>query len=204
MTITITLSAAGVDTGPFSLFSDVDGYTTAFVTGVSRTALLAGYTTTLAPVGTTIVRVQSTGLCTNYIDIELVLPTTTTTTTLVNTFTNGAETGSVTVTSGSGYSVFLNGSPFTMSPNPLTLTSSVVNMSGTSQSSTIGFTLGGTSGATAFSNMQITDGTNIYSAVLSGGFGTGSNVSVVFNIGSTLGRTFTWYTPSNNELNLSF
>ena len=74
MTITITLSAAGVDTGPFSLFSDVDGYTTAFVTGVSRTALLAGYTTSLAPVGTTIVRVKSNGLCTNFIDITLSAP----------------------------------------------------------------------------------------------------------------------------------
>lgn len=86
MTITITLSAAGVDTGPFSLFSDVDGYTTAFVTGVSRTSLLAGYTTTLAPVGTTIVRVQSNGFCTNYIDITLTLPTTTTTTSTCPTY----------------------------------------------------------------------------------------------------------------------
>ena len=74
MTITITLSAAGVDTGPFSLFSDVDGYTTAFETGVSRTALLAGYTTSLAFPGTTIVRVQSNGLCTNFIDIILSTP----------------------------------------------------------------------------------------------------------------------------------
>jgi len=86
MTITITLSAAGVDTGPFSLFSDVDGYTIAFVTGVSRTALLAGYTTTLAPVGTTIVRVKSTGLCSNYIDITLTFPTTTTTTSTCPTY----------------------------------------------------------------------------------------------------------------------
>jgi hypothetical protein len=74
MTITITLTTAGTDTGPFSLFSNVDGYTTAFVTGVSRTALLAGYTTTLATVGTTIVRVQSNGLCTNFIDITLTTP----------------------------------------------------------------------------------------------------------------------------------
>lgn len=74
MTITITLSAAGTDTGPFSLFSNVDGYTTAFVTGVSRSALLAGYTTSLAPVGTTIVRVKSNGLCTNFIDITLTTP----------------------------------------------------------------------------------------------------------------------------------
>lgn len=204
MDITITLTTAGTDTGPFDLYSDVDGYVSAFETGVSKSALLAGYTTSLAPVGTTIVRVQSTGLCNNYIDIALVLPTTTTTTTLVNTFTNGTETGSVIVTSGSGYSIFLNGAPFTMSPNPLTGASSIVNMSGTSQSSTIGFTLGGTSTATAFSNMQITDGTNIYNAVLIGGLGTGSNVSVTFNIGSVLGRTFTWYTPSNNELTLSF
>lgn len=86
MTITITLTAAGVDTGPFSLFSNVDGYTTAFVTGVSRTALLAGYTTTLAPVGTTIVRVKSTGLCSNYIDIILTSPTTTTTTSTCPTY----------------------------------------------------------------------------------------------------------------------
>ena len=86
MTITITLSAAGIDTGPFSLFSDVDGYTSSFVTGVSRTALLAGYTTTLAPVGTTIVRVKSTGLCTNYIDITLTQPTTTTTTSTCPTY----------------------------------------------------------------------------------------------------------------------
>lgn len=81
MTITITLTTAGTDTGPFNLFSDVDGYTTAFVSGVSKSALVAGYTTTLAPVGTTIVRVKSTGLCSNYIDITLTLPTTTTTTT---------------------------------------------------------------------------------------------------------------------------
>lgn len=204
MNILLTLTTAGTDTGPFDLYSDVDGYTVAFEIGVAKSALVAGYLTTVAPVGTTTVRIQSTGICTNYIDIILVVPTTTTTTTLVNTFTDGAETGSIIVTSGSGYSIFLNGAPFTMSPNPLTVASSIVNMSGTSQSSSIGFTLGGTSTATAFSNMQITDGTSVYNAVLIGGLGTGSNVSVTFNIGSTLGRTFTWYTPSNNELNLSF
>lgn len=86
MTITITLTTAGTDTGPFNLFSDVDGYTTAFVSGVSKAALVSGYTTTLAPVGTTIVRVKSTGLCSNYIDIILALPTTTTTTTTCPTY----------------------------------------------------------------------------------------------------------------------
>ncbi len=86
MDITITLTTAGADTGPFNLFSDVDGYVSAFVTGVSKAALLAGYTTSLAPVGTTIVRVKSTGLCSNYIDITLSLPLTTTTTTTCLTY----------------------------------------------------------------------------------------------------------------------
>jgi hypothetical protein len=86
MDITITLTTAGTDTGPFSLFSNVDGYTTAFVTGVSKSALVAGYTTSLAPVGTTIVRVKSTGLCSNYIDITLTFPPTTTTTTTCSTY----------------------------------------------------------------------------------------------------------------------
>ena len=86
MDILITLTTAGTDTGPFNLYSDVDGYTTPFVTGVSKSALLAGYGTSLAPVGTTIVRVKSTGLCTNYIDITLVFPTTTTTTSTCPTY----------------------------------------------------------------------------------------------------------------------
>ena len=73
MTATITLSIAGTDTGPFLLFSDVDGFTSAFESGVSRTALLAGYTTTLIPNGTQVVRVLSTGNCTNYVDITLLM-----------------------------------------------------------------------------------------------------------------------------------
>ena len=81
MEILLTLTTAGADTGPFDLYSDVDGYVAAFDTGVAKLDLEAGYTTT-APSGTTIVRVQSTSaLCTNYIDIVLVVPSTTTTTT---------------------------------------------------------------------------------------------------------------------------
>ncbi len=86
MDIVITLTTAGTDTGPFDLYSDVDGYVSAFVTGVSKSALVSGYSTSLAPVGTTIVRVQSTGLCDNYIDITLVPPTTTTTTSTCPTY----------------------------------------------------------------------------------------------------------------------
>ncbi len=71
MTVLITLTVAGTDSGPFNLYSNLDGYVSAFETGVSRTALLAGYSSALVPDFTTIVRVQSTGDCSNNIDITL-------------------------------------------------------------------------------------------------------------------------------------
>ena len=81
MTVLITLTVAGADSGPFNLFSNLDGYTSAFETGVDKTALLAGYSSALVPDFTTTVRVMSTGDCTNYIDIILGATTTTTSTT---------------------------------------------------------------------------------------------------------------------------
>jgi hypothetical protein len=71
MTVLLTLTTAGVDSGPFDLYSNTDGYLAAFETGVSRAALLAGYSSALVPNFTTIVRVQSTGDCTNKVDITL-------------------------------------------------------------------------------------------------------------------------------------
>jgi len=88
MTVLITLTTAGSSTGPFSLYSNVDSYSVPFETGVSKSSLLAGYTSTLVPTSTTIVRVMSTGTCTNYTDIPVVpCPTTTTTTTVTPTTT---------------------------------------------------------------------------------------------------------------------
>jgi hypothetical protein len=81
MTTLITLTTADTDTGPFSLYSNIDAYTVPFVTGVSRAALMAGYSTTLVPDGAIIVRVKSEGKCLNYTDISLVYPSPTTTTT---------------------------------------------------------------------------------------------------------------------------
>ena len=80
MTVLITLTTAGTNTGPFNLFSDVDGFTSAFETGVSVVSLTGGYTSYLVPNGTTIIRVMSDGQCTNYVDIQINLTTTTTTT----------------------------------------------------------------------------------------------------------------------------
>lgn len=80
MYVFITLTSAGADAGPFNLYSNVDGFTSAFATGVSRTALLAGYSV-IAPAGTTTVRIVSNGACTNFIDVIVSTTTTTTTTT---------------------------------------------------------------------------------------------------------------------------
>lgn len=81
MIVTITLTIAGADTGPFLLFSDVDGYSSAFETGVTKAALEVGYTSVLVPPFTTTIRVMSEGTCTNYIDIPITITTTTSSTT---------------------------------------------------------------------------------------------------------------------------
>ena len=93
MTVTITLTTAGTDTGPFNLYSDVDGFVSAFEVGVSKAALLAGYTTSLVPNGTTIIRVMSVNeLCTNFIDIVIGGECTTTTTTSSSSTTTTTTT----------------------------------------------------------------------------------------------------------------
>jgi hypothetical protein len=81
ITVSITLTLAGVDTGPtFNLYSNVGGYTTAFATGVSKAALQAGYISTVVPDGTTIIRVSSVGTCNTSVDLNVITSTTTTTT----------------------------------------------------------------------------------------------------------------------------
>jgi hypothetical protein len=87
MTVLITLTTAGADSGPFNLYTNLDGYVSAFATGVSKSALLAGYSSSAVLDFTTTIRVKSTGDCVNYIDITLTSPTTTTTTTITPTTT---------------------------------------------------------------------------------------------------------------------
>lgn len=79
MYVFIILTSSGADAGPFNLYSNVDGFVSAFATGVSKAALLAGYSV-VAPAGTTTVRIMSNGVCTNYIDVVIGATTTTTTT----------------------------------------------------------------------------------------------------------------------------
>jgi hypothetical protein len=79
MTVLVTLTLAGTDAGPFNLYSNADGFVNAIATGVSKSALLAGYNLTGVPDSASIVRAQSTGICTNFLDMYLSGGTTTTT-----------------------------------------------------------------------------------------------------------------------------
>lgn len=99
MIVLITLTVAGTNTGPFDLYSDTDGFTTPFETSVSKAALVAGYLSTLVPNGSTIIRVQSAGTCTNYVDINIVQTTTTTTSSSTSTTTTSSTSTTTTSTS---------------------------------------------------------------------------------------------------------
>jgi len=71
MIVKITLTTAGTDTGPFNIYSSSDNYQTAVATNVAKSALLyPGYDATV-PNNATIVRVTSTGTCTNFINIPI-------------------------------------------------------------------------------------------------------------------------------------
>jgi len=82
MDILVTLTSIGVDQGTlFDLYSNVDGFITPFETNISDVNLLAGYTTSLAPDGTTRIRITNqSDKCSNYLEIAPSYTTTTTTT----------------------------------------------------------------------------------------------------------------------------
>ena len=87
MTILITLTTVGIDCSTFDIYSDVDGFLSAFETDVPKDSLSAGFSSANVPDGTTIVRVKPKGVCTNYIDITLSTITTTTTSSTSTTTT---------------------------------------------------------------------------------------------------------------------
>lgn len=99
ISVLITLTTAGAGTGPFDLYSDVDGYTTPFETNVSKAALEAGYYSGVVPDAATIIRVTSLSVdCPNYVDLVVPPLTTTTTSTTTSTTTAGPTTTSTTST----------------------------------------------------------------------------------------------------------
>jgi hypothetical protein len=92
-TVLITLTTAGMDTGPFNLYTNIDGYTIPFEVNVSKLSLEGGFVSFLVPDTASIIRVQSVNsLCTNYVNIPLTLTTTTTTSTSTTSTTSSTTT----------------------------------------------------------------------------------------------------------------
>lgn len=98
-TVLITLTEAGLDTGPFNLYSNVDGFLSPFETSVAKASLVGGYLSVLVPDSTTTIRVKSMSvLCSNYIDLEISGITTTTTTSTTTSTTSTSSTTTTTTT----------------------------------------------------------------------------------------------------------
>ena len=88
MTVLITLTDAGADTGPFNLYSNIDGFTVAFETNVPKASLEAGYISILVPDTTSTIRVTSMNpTCSNSVDLLITGTTTTTTSSTSSTST---------------------------------------------------------------------------------------------------------------------
>jgi hypothetical protein len=93
MTILITLTTAGVSTGPFNLYSDVNAFATPFATGITKSTLTAGFNCTTVPDYTTIIRVVSTGVCNTSVDLPITgIPSGSTTTTTSSSSTTSTTT----------------------------------------------------------------------------------------------------------------
>ena len=92
--VTITLTTAGLDSGPFNIYSDVSAppYSSALNDfPISRDDMLAGFTLSNVPDGTTNLKVKSLGTCIN----EIIIPVETPAVCGQFTFVGGASVGNV-------------------------------------------------------------------------------------------------------------
>lgn len=84
MIVYLSLLVAGSNTGPFDLYSDVDGFLLPFEQGVSKSSLLAGYISNIVPDTATTVQIKSTSVeCSVFVNLSILSSTTTTTTTTI-------------------------------------------------------------------------------------------------------------------------
>lgn len=136
MTVLLQLTIAAADTGPFELYSNMDGFTTAFETDIPKSVLVAGFSFTSVPDNAIVIRVKSLGTCTNYTDIVLtsagptttststtVVGTTTTTTTLI--FLHNLSVGEFVVADSCAHTTY----PLAVSANtnPITIGTTIRN-----------------------------------------------------------------------------
>jgi len=97
MTVKVQLSAVGINTTTFDIYSNFNNVTP-IASGISKMALLAGYYLSPVPDGATTIRVVATGTCTNYTDMPISGLTTTTTTTTATPTTTTSTTANPTTT----------------------------------------------------------------------------------------------------------
>lgn len=94
--ITIT---AGADTGPFNLYSNLDGFLSPFETNVPKINLEAGYLSVVVPDATTTIRVSSLSvICPTSVDLPISGITTTTSTSTSSTTTTSTSSTTTTTT----------------------------------------------------------------------------------------------------------
>jgi hypothetical protein len=62
--VIVKISSAGEDVTSFDLYSDVDSFAVAFEEGIPKSALIAGYTSSLVPDDAEEIRIVSVGVCT--------------------------------------------------------------------------------------------------------------------------------------------
>jgi hypothetical protein len=70
MQVFVKLTSAGSDTGPFMVYSNIDGYVYAYGVNISKSALTTGLYITV-PDYTTSVKIRSNGKCTNNIIVNI-------------------------------------------------------------------------------------------------------------------------------------
>ncbi len=127
MTAVLTLTTAGADTGPFDFYSDADSFTVPFEVGISKAALLGGYTSTVVPDTATIVKIKSIGACVTSVDIPLATTTGSCNLTILTAITTdpdnvSADNGTITITFSGGTGPFtytLDGVPGGAAVSPL-------------------------------------------------------------------------------------
>lgn len=71
MNILVTITSAGANTGPFSIYGNADNYATPLASSIAKSALQVGYTLNNVSDSITSIRIYSTGTCTNYIDLPV-------------------------------------------------------------------------------------------------------------------------------------
>jgi hypothetical protein len=104
MTVLIQANNIGSDAGPFDIFSQVNGYTEAFETGITAAQLIVGFVSYNVPDGTTVVRLLSVNSnCNNHEDIVINIPPVCTNQTIVFQLCNTSATVQ------DDFDIFLNG-----------------------------------------------------------------------------------------------